>query len=489
MPDEHSSSITPVLQLGAMITTHPIAANTWSQHAAPTNIFLKCYEALVDLQISAAASGDQSKRDVVIVITLGGIQASLSTPETHSVPNVDAVNLLSTNTKPSWMVGLPDRPGGADWAALQWLYKHLPELLLDPAIVGAARVDAKKHWQMTYKMPLAYVSAPSAAGADGGAPASGSKKPDGTGSWNFFLPLLTNHASLFSKDTLETMSGGGEVKSIEFSLFGEGVRLELARDETDQLEPNSHRVTQLAVDFPQYGGKFRWAPLQGQMVQPTKTPGHQYVVSAAAPWYYAPPTDSAYVWHSVLMNTLWALRTPARRARIRKIAQDNVQIIKKQLATTSAGPASQTLVTMRVGDWGDLLKDLTFEHGATFAALNAANSGVLAGGYFSPAQEQNLFRRTDAHFAFRNDDTSVFYHKPPSQQSALLLSGGERGAGGHGGRERQGQGSSLGTGQNGSLYWKNSTSHATGTIVHMSPMINAVYMVSCGFYFLCVVRT
>ena len=53
------------------------------------------------------------------------------------------------------------------------------------------------------------------------------------------------------------------------------------------------------------------------------------------------------------------------------------------------------------GDWGDVTADLTKAHGEIFAVLSMANAYVPGGGYIEgcPAQEENMFRRTDCHFA------------------------------------------------------------------------------------------
>lgn len=53
------------------------------------------------------------------------------------------------------------------------------------------------------------------------------------------------------------------------------------------------------------------------------------------------------------------------------------------------------------GDWGDVTGALTREFGETFAALNMANAYAPGGAYVegAVAQEENMFRRTDCHFA------------------------------------------------------------------------------------------
>ena len=52
------------------------------------------------------------------------------------------------------------------------------------------------------------------------------------------------------------------------------------------------------------------------------------------------------------------------------------------------------------GDWGEVTHAMTKEHGCCFAVLNMANAFVPGGAYVegAPAQEENMFRRTNCHF-------------------------------------------------------------------------------------------
>ncbi|HEU4410187.1 MAG TPA: poly(ADP-ribose) glycohydrolase domain-containing protein, partial [Polyangiaceae bacterium] len=62
-------------------------------------------------------------------------------------------------------------------------------------------------------------------------------------------------------------------------------------------------------------------------------------------------------------------------------------------------------VRVYAGDWGEVTAALSREHGETFAVLNMANAFVAGGAYVegAVAQEENMFRRTDCHFAVADD--------------------------------------------------------------------------------------
>jgi hypothetical protein len=57
-------------------------------------------------------------------------------------------------------------------------------------------------------------------------------------------------------------------------------------------------------------------------------------------------------------------------------------------------------VRVIAGDWGEVTHTLTKAHGVCFAVLNMANAYIPGGGYVEgmPAQEENMFRRSDCHF-------------------------------------------------------------------------------------------
>jgi len=99
----------------------------------------------------------------------------------------------------------------------------------------------------------------------------------------------------------------------------------------------------------------------------------------------------------VLMETLVALATPERRLKLRKHAWNNLE--KWRGAARIQTPATGKFPVFK-GDWGDVTLHLTRTYGEEFAVLNMANAVVAGGGYTEgmPAQEENMFRRTDCHF-------------------------------------------------------------------------------------------
>lgn len=66
---------------------------------------------------------------------------------------------------------------------------------------------------------------------------------------------------------------------------------------------------------------------------------------------------------------------------------------------------SNAFVDVYSGDWGDVTAMLTKKFGHCFAVLNMANAFVPGGAYIEGAiaQEENMFRRTDCHFAVKKD--------------------------------------------------------------------------------------
>lgn len=86
------------------------------------------------------------------------------------------------------------------------------------------------------------------------------------------------------------------------------------------------------------------------------------------------------------------------------------QLARKNLARwriEAASPRGSSVeVQVLPGDWGEVTGALTVRHGECFAVLNMANAYVPGGAYVegAAAQEENLFRRTDCHFAISADE-------------------------------------------------------------------------------------
>lgn len=107
----------------------------------------------------------------------------------------------------------------------------------------------------------------------------------------------------------------------------------------------------------------------------------------------------------ILLKTLSALEAASATGAYHRLAQMNLQRWRAQapnrtvMAVNDAHPSCKVLV--RAGDWGAVTLALTKEFGTTFAALNMANAVYPGGGYTHGmvAQEENMFRRTDCHFA------------------------------------------------------------------------------------------
>jgi hypothetical protein len=77
------------------------------------------------------------------------------------------------------------------------------------------------------------------------------------------------------------------------------------------------------------------------------------------------------------------------------------------------------------GDWGDVTLRFTREYGTTFAVLNMANGSRFGGGYVEgcAAQEENMFRRSDCHFA----DSGVNRSTQQYDHATSELINGQRG--------------------------------------------------------------
>uniref|UniRef100_A0A7S0PTM8 Microbial-type PARG catalytic domain-containing protein n=1 Tax=Coccolithus braarudii TaxID=221442 RepID=A0A7S0PTM8_9EUKA len=132
--------------------------------------------------------------------------------------------------------------------------------------------------------------------------------------------------------------------------------------------------------------------------------------------------DVAIMRRTVLQETVQHIAV--HRPMYRELARDNLH----RWATRERSPSGCAGLEVRVlpGDWGDVTLALTKEFGVTFAVLNMANAYCPGGGYVEgcPAQEENMFRRTDCHFSIKRDtlDTHEMYQ---DEMSEIL--NGERG--------------------------------------------------------------
>eukprot|EP00931_Biecheleriopsis_adriatica_P007079 TRINITY_DN10839_c0_g1_i1.p1 TRINITY_DN10839_c0_g1~~TRINITY_DN10839_c0_g1_i1.p1 ORF type:complete len:297 (+),score=59.95 TRINITY_DN10839_c0_g1_i1:93-983(+) len=90
------------------------------------------------------------------------------------------------------------------------------------------------------------------------------------------------------------------------------------------------------------------------------------------------------------------------------LAKENLKRWKEAAKTTGSPDSHKAGCTVRVvpGDWGEETYAVTKEFGEVFAALNMANAYAPGGGYVEgmPAQEENMFRRTDCHFSIDAKD-------------------------------------------------------------------------------------
>jgi hypothetical protein len=105
---------------------------------------------------------------------------------------------------------------------------------------------------------------------------------------------------------------------------------------------------------------------------------------------------------------------------LRALAQENLR--RWANAAAPGGPRFE----VRAGDWGEVTAELTRAHGVTFAVLNMANAYVPGGAYVegAPAQEENLFRRTDCHFFV--DDAELEGDRYTEAMTARLSAEGGR---------------------------------------------------------------
>ena len=124
----------------------------------------------------------------------------------------------------------------------------------------------------------------------------------------------------------------------------------------------------------------------------------------------------------ILRETLTALAEANPPDHFHRLAEANLARWQE-----SATPA-QAKFEVLPGDWGEVSARETQTHGACFAVLNMANAYVPGGAYIegTAAQEENMFRRSDCHFAVDADemDPRTEYYTPA--MTALLNAEGGR---------------------------------------------------------------
>jgi hypothetical protein len=85
-------------------------------------------------------------------------------------------------------------------------------------------------------------------------------------------------------------------------------------------------------------------------------------------------------------------------------------------------------VRVLAGDWGEVTLGLTKELGQCFAVLNMANAYVPGGAYVegAPAQEENMFRRTDCHFRVTGEEYDERRDRYRPEMTRLISAAGGR---------------------------------------------------------------
>lgn len=93
----------------------------------------------------------------------------------------------------------------------------------------------------------------------------------------------------------------------------------------------------------------------------------------------------------------------------------------------AAQPCAPTIDVV-AGDWGEVCRAYTHKHGRCFAALNMANAYKPGGAYVegTVAQEENMFRRTDCHFAVDASQIDPQTERYRPEHTALINGEGGR---------------------------------------------------------------
>jgi len=121
---------------------------------------------------------------------------------------------------------------------------------------------------------------------------------------------------------------------------------------------------------------------------------------------------------AVLWETLQRFSTADPPNKYQLLAQGNLQRWRG-LREERSGHNGVFVVR---GDWGEVTHAMTKEHGHCFAVLNMANAFVPGGAYVegAPAQEENIFRRTDCHFYVGPDEYDAELDQYHPHMTSLL---------------------------------------------------------------------
>ena len=122
---------------------------------------------------------------------------------------------------------------------------------------------------------------------------------------------------------------------------------------------------------------------------------------------------------AVLRETLQRVSTADPANKYQLLAQANLKRWHDSRTTPfDAGDG----ISIIAGDWGEVTHAMTKLHGCCFAALNMANAYVPGGAYVegAPAQEENMFRRTDCHFSVGPEEYDGERNRYHPQMTSLL---------------------------------------------------------------------
>jgi len=132
-------------------------------------------------------------------------------------------------------------------------------------------------------------------------------------------------------------------------------------------------------------------------------PGRKLLTEADwLPAYFGPHDSEMIRRREVLRETIERFHNGKRIEHYQQLAQRN---LNNWLTANKNSPSPQQVRVIE-GDWGAVTQALTIEFGECFAVLNMANAFVPGGAYVegAPAQEENIFRRTDCHFSIDSNE-------------------------------------------------------------------------------------